>query len=121
METDSPWHLYLMAATYVGAGIMHFVRPGMYMRILPGYLPGHQFLVNFSGFAEILLGVGLCFAPTKDASIIAIIAMLTFFLPVHFHMLYDKRASMGLPKWALLARIPLQFALMFWAYLYLNG
>ncbi|MGI9549599.1 MAG: DoxX family protein [Aurantibacter sp.] len=115
-----PWHLYLMAATYMFAGSMHFIRPKMYMRILPGYLPGHKLLVTFSGLAEIFLGLALCFAATKDVAIYLIIAMLTFFLPVHFHMLFDKKASMGLPKWMLIWRIPLQFLLMFWAYWYLR-
>lgn len=116
----SPWHLYLMAIMYIIAGIMHFVKPQMYMRILPGYLPGHRYLVIISGLAEIILGIALCFSETQDLAIYGIIAMLTFFLPVHFHMLFDKRASMGLPRWALIWRIPLQFALMIWAYSYLQ-
>lgn len=115
-----PWHLYLMAATYIIAGLMHFIKPEMYRLILPGYLPGHKFLVTLSGLAEIVLGVALCFSATKDFAVYSIIAMLTFFLPVHFHMLFDKKASMGLPKWMLIWRIPLQFALMFWAYWYLK-
>ncbi|NHF58104.1 hypothetical protein FK220_002040 [Flavobacteriaceae bacterium TP-CH-4] len=119
MDLPYPWHLYLMAITYVIAGVMHFVRPKMYMRILPGYLPGHKFLVSFSGFAEIVLGSALCFPETKDIAVFCIIVMLTFFLPVHFHMLFNERASMGLSKWVLIARIPLQFALMYWAYVYL--
>lgn len=117
---EYPWHLYLMAIIYIGAGIMHFVRPKMYMRILPSYLPGHKFLVNLSGISEIILGIALFFSVTKDLAIYGIIAMLIFFLPVHVHMLFDKRAAMGLPKWMLIWRIPLQFALMFWAFLYLD-
>lgn len=109
-----------MAAIYIGAGIMHFVKPKMYMRILPSYLPGHKFLVNLSGLAEIVLGIALCFSATKDVSIYLIVVMLAFFLPAHFHMLFNKKAAMGLPKWVLIWRIPLQFALMYWAYLYLN-
>jgi len=108
-----------MALIYFIAGIMHFVRPKMYMRILPGYLPGHKLLVTLSGIAEIILGIALCFPATKTWSIYAIIAMLTFFLPVHFHMLFGKNASMGLSKWILILRIPLQFALMYWASIYI--
>jgi len=99
---------------------MHFVSPKVYMRILPSYLPGHKFLVTFSGLAEILIGIAICFSATKNIAIYLVIAMLVFFLPVHFHMLLDKKASMGLSKWMLIARIPLQFALMFWAYWYLK-
>lgn len=115
-----PWHLYLMALIYVIAGIMHFVRPKMYLRILPSYLPGHKLLVIISGVAEIIIGIAICFSATKNLAIYAIIVMLTFFLPAHFHMLFNKKASMGIAKWVLIARIPLQFALMFWAYWYLR-
>ncbi len=109
-----------MVVIYVIAGIMHFVRPKMYMRILPGYLPGHKALVAISGIAEIVIGIALCFPATKNFAIYAIMVMLTFFLPAHFHMLFNKKASMGIAKWVLIARIPLQFALMFWAYWYLR-
>lgn len=115
-----PWHLYLMALIYIIAGIMHFVRPKMYLRILPGYLPGHKLLVIISGISEIIIGIALCFAETKNLAIYAVIIMLTFFLPAHFHMLFNKKASMGIAKWVLIARIPLQFLLMFWAYWYLR-
>lgn len=113
------WHLYLMAAAYIIAGIMHFVKPKMYMRILPGYLPGHKFLVSLTGFLEIILGIALCFTQSKSIAVYSIIVMLVFFLPVHFHMLFGKNASMGVPKWILVLRIPLQFALMYWAFMYL--
>ncbi|MBM1107941.1 hypothetical protein JQC67_17430 [Aurantibacter crassamenti] len=115
-----PWHLYLMAVIYIVAGIMHFVKPKMYSRILPSYLPGHKFLVMFSGVAEIILGVAICFAATKNLALYLIIVMLVFFLPVHIHMLYNKKAAMGLSKWMLISRIPLQFILMLWAYFYLK-
>jgi len=118
--TVYPWHLYLMAAIYIIAGLLHFIRPQMYLRILPSYLPGHKWLVAFSGILEILFGIGLCFSETKNIAIYSVIAMLLFFLPVHFHMLFDKKAAMGLPRWMLIWRIPLQFALMFWAYGYLR-
>jgi len=117
---DYPWHLYLMALIYVIAGLMHFIHPKMYLRILPGYLPGHKLLVIISGFAEIILGIAICFSATKNIAIYFIIAMLTFFLPAHFHMLFNKKAGMGISKWILVARIPLQFVLMFWAFWYLR-
>ncbi len=115
-----PWHLYFMAFVYIIAGLLHFVRPNLYRRILPAYLPGHKLLVALSGLMEIILGVALVFARTKDIAVYAIIIMLVFFLPVHFHMLFNKKAAMGLPKWMMIARIPLQFALMYWAYWYLQ-
>jgi len=108
-----------MAAVYILAGTMHFIKPKMYMRIMPKYLPNHKALVHLSGIAEILLGVGLCIPMLKDFSIYGIIAMLAVFLLVHFYMLSGEKASAGIPKWILILRIPLQFGLMYWAWVYL--
>lgn len=116
---NDPWHLYLMAVMYVIAGIIHFIKPKMYMRIMPRYLPNHKLLVYMSGIAEIVLGIGLCFPMIKAWSIYGIIAMLIVFLLVHFYMLSGKKASAGIPKWILMLRIPLQFVLMYWAWSYL--
>lgn len=114
----APWHLYVMAGMYILAGIVHFIKPKMYMRIMPRYLPYHKFLVFLSGAVEVVLGIGLCFDVTRRLSIFGIILMLAAFLPVHFYMLSNEKAAAGLPKWALILRIPLQFALMYWAYSY---
>jgi uncharacterized membrane protein len=108
-----------MAGLYIYAGIMHFIKPKMYLRIMPRYLPNHKFLVGLSGLAEIILGVGLCFSCTKNLSIYGIIAMLIVFLSVHFYMLSGEKEGAGIPKWLLILRIPLQFILMYWAYSYL--
>tara|TARA_R110002049_G_scaffold290103_3_gene473381 strand:- start:2066 stop:2428 length:363 start_codon:yes stop_codon:yes gene_type:complete len=117
---NSPWHLNVMALIYVFAGIMHFIKPKAYMRIMPRYLPKHKLLVYVSGLAEILLGIGLCFSATKKYSIYGILTILTVFLLVHFYMLSSKKASAGFPRWALVLRIPLQFVLLYWAYWYLQ-
>lgn len=114
------WHLYLMAAMYIIAGIMHFIRPKIYLRIMPRYLPKPRLLVQLSGFAEVLLGIGLCFSSTKEFSIYGIILMLLLFLTVHFYMLSGNKAAAGIPKWILVLRIPLQFVLVYWAFSYLN-
>lgn len=119
LKMNNPWHLYMMAAIYVFAGVMHFIKPKMYMRIMPRYLPNHRLMVSLSGVAEILLGIGLLFPDTRAFSIYGIIAMLAVFLLVHFYMLSGEKASAGIPKWILMLRIPLQFGLMAWAWWYL--
>jgi uncharacterized membrane protein len=121
IKMSSPWHLYAMAAIYVFAGLMHFVKPKMYLRIMPRYLPNHKLLVSVSGIAEILLGIGLCLESTRALSIYGIIAMLVVFLLVHFYMLSGEKASAGIPKWILILRIPIQFGLIYWAWWYLSN
>ena len=108
-----------MAGLYVFAGTNHFIKPKMYMRIMPRYLPNPKFLVLLSGISEILLGISLCFDPTRSLAIYGIIAMLVVFLWIHFYMLSGEKASTGIPKWILILRIPLQFGLMYWAWFYL--
>lgn len=115
-----PWHLYTMAFMYIVAGLFHFIKPKLYMRIMPNYLPYHRTLVYWSGLAEIVLGMGLCFTQTMDYAVYGIMAMLFVFLLVHFYMLTGEKASAGIPKWILILRIPLQFFLMYWAFYYLQ-
>ncbi|MCF4100997.1 hypothetical protein L1I30_04920 [Gillisia sp. M10.2A] len=115
-----PWHLYLMAILYFVAGVNHFIKPRMYMRIMPRYLPAHKTLVFLSGLAEMILAVALCFPTTKNLSVYGIILMLLVFLLVHFYMLSSEKAGAGIPKWVLLLRLPIQFILIAWAYYYLK-
>ena len=115
-----PWHLYAMAAMYVFAGLMHFIKPKAYLRIMPKYLPNHEAMVKWSGMAEIAIGVLLCIPQTKDLAIYGLILMLFIFLTVHFYMLTGEKESAGIPKWILILRIPLQFFLMWWAYWYIQ-
>lgn len=116
---NEPIGLYVMAGIYILTGTMHFIKPKMYMRIMPKYLPNPKALVFWSGVAEILLGVGLCIPILKTYAIFGIIAMLAVFLLVHFYMLSNKKASAGIPKWILILRLPMQLALMYWAWMYL--
>lgn len=87
---------------------------------MPRYLPKHLLLVHISGIVEVVVGVGLLYTPTKNLAIYTLIAMLIVFLLVHFYMLSSKKAAAGIPRYILLLRIPLQFALMYWAYYYLQ-
>lgn len=114
-----PIHYYVMAAMYIIAGVMHFIKPKIYMRVMPNYLPNHRLLVHLSGIAEIVLGIGLCFPLISKWSLYGIILMLIVFLMVHFYMLSGEKASAGIPKWILILRVPLQFGLMYWAWSYL--
>ncbi|GLU45631.1 MauE/DoxX family redox-associated membrane protein [Allomuricauda sp. NBRC 101325] len=115
-----PWHLYLMALLYIFAGIMHFIKPKMYMRIMPQYLPSHKLLVVLSGIFEVAFGVALLIPFAREWAVYGIILMLLSFLPVHFYMLSSEKASAGIPLWLLILRVPLQFVLMYWAFSYVN-
>jgi len=110
--------LYVLAGLLIVAGVSHFFRPRFYARMLPLWLPAHKFLVASSGLAEIILGFGLLYAPTRGLSAWATIAMLSIFLIVHVHMAIGNEAGLGLPKWVLWLRVLLQFALIAWVLTY---
>lgn len=116
---NSTWHFYVLPVLLIIAGVMHFIKPKIYMRIMPRYLPNHKLLVYLSGIAEVVLGISLCIPALTVFAVYGIIAMLVVFLLVHFYMLSGEKASAGIPKWILVLRIPLQFGLMYWAWWYL--
>jgi uncharacterized membrane protein len=109
--------LYFMSAVYLLAGIMHFVKPKMYIRIIPPYLPNPALLNKISGLAEIVLALGLLFENTRSYAAFGIILLLIAVFPANLYM-YQKGAR-GIPKWMLALRLPLQLLLIAWAYLYI--
>lgn len=115
---NSNWHLYFMAFIYTIAGMNHFRSPKLYKKIIPPYLPNPSLLNYLSGTAEIILGISLLIPALSHYAAWGIIALLIAVFPTHFFMYQNHKAQMGLPKWVLLLRIPFQFVLMYWAYLY---
>ena len=113
------WHYILMASMYIFAGIMHFVSPKSYIKIMPNYFKHKAFLVYTSGIIEIVFGVALFIDTLKDYAIYGIVAMLLVFLTVHINMLKGKKEGLGIPKIILILRLPLQFLLIWWAVYYL--
>lgn len=113
-----PWHQYLMGILLVLAGMNHFRKPKLYERIMPPYIPATSTTVLASGIVEMVLGLMLMNKNTQVQAAWGIIIMLILFIPVHIYMLQDKKASMKLPTWLLILRIPLQLALIYWAFQY---
>ncbi len=113
------WHFILMAVMYIFAGVMHFIAPKSYIKIMPDYFKHQAFLVYLSGVVEIVLGIGLFFEDTKVISIYAIVLMLAVFLIVHINMLKGEKEAHGVPRIILILRLPLQFVLIWWALYYI--
>lgn len=113
------WHQYLIGVLLVLAGANHFRKPKLYERIMPPYIPAKATMVMLSGIAEMILGFMILNPNTQTIAAWGIIVMLVIFIPVHIYMLQNEKTTMKLPKWVLVLRIPLQFALMFWIYQYI--
>ena len=78
--------LYVMGFLYVLAGVLHFVAPKVYARIVPPSFPRPVFLVYLSGIAEIVLGIGVVIRRTRRPSAWGLIALLLAVFPANVHM-----------------------------------
>lgn len=113
-----PWHLYIMAFVYLLAGINHFRSPRLYLKIIPPYFPNPKLLNVISGIAEIVLAILLCIPNFSKYAAWGIIALLIAVFPTHVYMYNNEKARMGLAKWVLFLRMPLQLGLIYWAFQY---
>jgi uncharacterized membrane protein len=113
MRTFRSLLTYLLAAVFIGAGALHFLRPRGFVRIVPEQLPRPELLVSISGVAEVLGGIGLLVPGARRAAGTGLVALLVAVFPANINMaLHPERLGAGLPEWALWARLPLQPALI---------
>ena len=106
-----PWLRYGLALLFVAAGVLHFLRPETYLRIMPPALPAPRLLVLLSGAAEVAGGLGLLLPATRRAAGWGLLALLAAVFPANVHMLGLAKA-LHIPAWVLWARLPLQPLLM---------
>lgn len=116
--------LFIMGPFYVVAGILHFLVPELYVRIIPPIFPAALLLVYLSGVAEIAVGVGVLIPRTRRYAAWATIALLVAIFPANVYMatsgvIIDGLSGGGEPsaviRWG---RLPLQVVLILWAYWY---
>lgn len=109
--------LVLISVAFVVAGALHFVRPGMYARIIPPFLPFPLALVYISGVAEILGGIGVLIPSVRPWAGLGLIALLIAVFPANIYMAVGpKRAALGIARLWLWLRLPLQLVLIAWVW-----
>lgn len=106
----------LLAAFFIVGGIMHFVLPDTYARVMPAWLGWHSPLVAISGACEIAGGIGVLVPRVRRLAGWGLILLSIAVLPANVQMLlnglHDSRPSWQLALLAL--RLPLQAALIWW-------
>lgn len=115
----------VLGLAFIAVGILHFVRPGFFISIMPSWLPLHEEAVAVSGAAEIAGGVALLPDSTAKPAGIWLTALLIAVFPANLNMTFDQEqinqaAKNGIPEWALWARLPLQ-PLLIWLVLRSTG
>jgi uncharacterized membrane protein len=112
-----PFSPYLIGVLFILAGVLHFVRPEAYARIVPPFLPYPRALVYLSGVAEIVGGVGMLIPSLRSWAGVWLIAVLMAVFPANLYMAFaPERAGFGIaPVWLWL-RLPLQLVLIAWVW-----
>lgn len=108
----------LIAGIFLLMGLLHFIRPEPFIKIMPDYIPWHKAMVYISGIAELLGGAGVLMGETRVVAGYGLIILLFAVFPANVDMAYKAFQQYGLTgrTWILLLRLPLQFVLMYWIY-----
>ncbi len=93
-------------------GIAHFALTDTEMLIVPPWFPWPRAAVLVSGVFELLGAAALLWRPTRRAAGWGLIALTLAVTPAHFYMLQQPELFPSVPFWALIARLPLQVALL---------
>ena len=112
---------YLLGIAFIAAGLNHFVMTDFYVSIMPPWLPWHLALVHLSGVAEAGCGLLLVFRRWARWAAWGIIALCVAVFPANLHMALHPELFPQFSEAALWARVPLQVAIMAWAYWYTRG
>jgi uncharacterized membrane protein len=114
----------LLAALFLFAGTLHLVDPGLFLPIMPPWIPYPMFCIELSGVFELLGGVGLLVPQRQVQHLtgIGLVLLLLAVFPANIYMAYAHIQIHGVPSqpWMAWARIPLQ-PLLIVAVLWVTG
>jgi len=92
-------------------GIAHFAATATEMRIVPPAIPWPREVVLVSGVLELFGAAGLLVGKTRRAAGVGLFLLTLAVTPAHIYML-QRPELFGVPYWALIARLPVQVALL---------
>ena len=103
---------YLLAALLAAAGISHLLRPAWYDGLVPPVLPGPaRTWTLVSGVVELAVAAAVTAPRTRRAGGLAAAALFVAVFPGNVWMALEPG---GVPRWAAIARLPLQVPLVLW-------
>jgi uncharacterized membrane protein len=104
----------------VAAGVNHFLAADTYEAMVPRALPAPALLVQLSGIAEVLGGLGLILPATRRLTAWGLIALFVAVFPANVNMAINHLplGTTEVPTWGLWARLPLQIVLIAWAWMF---
>ena len=112
-------HRYIIAILFIITGLLHFIRPQVFVNIMPDVVPYHLAMVYISGVAEIAGAIGILIPQFRTPAAWGLIALLVAVFPANINMAVEGVQKTGLTSWysiLTLLRLPLQFVLIYWVY-----
>ncbi len=108
----------VLAAMMVAVGVMHFVDPQPFVRIVPAALPAPLALVYVSGFFEVAGGLGLLHPSTRRAAALGLVALYVAVFPANVNMAVNhiQPTDAHVPAAMAWARLPFQLVFIAWAW-----
>ena len=102
----------VLAALLGLAGMTHLVRPQWFDGLVPPLLPGNaRTWTVVSGVVELLVAAAVAVPRTRRGGGLAAAALFVAVFPGNVWMAVEPG---GVPRWAALARLPLQVPLVLW-------
>ncbi len=85
---------------------------------MPDYIPYHKAMVMISGIAEVLGGIGIMIPFSKTYAGWGLVLLLIAVFPANIDMFFKAYQKQGFTLYTslTLARLPLQFLLIYWVY-----
>jgi uncharacterized membrane protein len=110
------YQFWMLALFFVAAGLNHLAHPAPYISMMPPWLPSPVLLVQISGIAEILGGLGLLFPITRKWACWGLIALVIAVFPANLQVALHGWPGVNISKFVLWARLPFQPLLILWLY-----
>jgi uncharacterized membrane protein len=105
-----------VALLFLGAGVLHFVKPGAYEPTVPDALPGHREIVYVSGVAELAGGLAMLHERSARWAGWWLIALLVAVFPANVNMAVNAERFRSVPEALLWVRLPIQALLIAWVW-----
>jgi uncharacterized membrane protein len=95
---------------------LHFTKSGVYVRIMPPYIPWPLTMVRISGVCEILGGLGLLIPITRRWAAWGLVLLLVAVFPANVYMATNpvEAGASGISAPLRWGRLPLQVLLIAW-------
>ena len=114
-RTDRPRSRQALAALLLVMGLLHFVAPKPFMRIVPPMLGRPRFWTYASGVAELVSGGLLVSSRTRNLGGWVAAATIVAVYPANIWMAVDAGRPRDPASIAAWARLPFQVPLVLWA------